>query len=100
MQFFPEERAWSLRSGGTLVFEPLEYGFKHFGTVPVSCIVQGCFSSETERLEPAVGSGSTGLYSCNASSFLKAATHLHQDHHLLFCASSLLVIHAWLLAHR
>ena len=35
----------------------------HLGDVPVPAIVQGHFSLDAELVEPAVGGGSTGLYS-------------------------------------
>ena len=44
-------------------FKPLLDGLVHLGVVPMPAIVQGHFSLDAELLEPAVGGGSTGLYS-------------------------------------
>jgi hypothetical protein len=51
---FLKRRAWSLGSGGTFVFEPLENGLTHFGTVPMPSILQGRFPSYAVLLEPAI----------------------------------------------
>ena len=53
-------QAWLPATSGC---KPLLDGLVHLDDVSVSPIVQGYFSLDAELLEPAVGGGSTGVYS-------------------------------------
>ncbi len=89
-------QAWlPATSGG----KPLSDGLVHLGDVSVSPIVQGHFSLDAELLDPAVGGGSTGLYSRKTGSFPPGASLLHKSHHPLFSRLSLLICHDAFLFH-
>lgn len=88
---------WCLAPSG---IKEVEDEFARFRGMSVSAIHRCSIALSAIRLPPGGSGGATGLHSSAVSGFLPGLSCLHQFHHLLFCASSLRVIHAWLLAHQ